>query len=405
MGATTSNYDFVVVGAGIVGLSVAFELQKRYPGQRILVLEKENQLGCHASGRNSGVLHSGIYYSPQTLKAKMCARGANLMREFALQHRIPIEKRVKVIIPTNAEELPVLDVLFENAKNNGVQVERLPEGDIKRLEPYSNPFQKGLYIRDTAVIDTKMVLEAISGSLHEKGVEVEKGLKAIEISPVQKIVRTNDRQVGYGFLFNCAGAYADVLAHQTGVGRDYLLIPFKGMYYKLPQERAFMVKGNIYPVPNLRFPFLGVHFTRVISDQVYVGPTAIPCLGRENYRGFAGMRLWETAGIFWELTKLFIQNDNNFRGLVRSEIKNYVKSWYLQSARKLLPDLTIEDLTPTDKVGIRPQLVNIRTRKLELDFIIERADHSVHILNAISPAFTSAFAFAEYVVEMAKKGT
>lgn len=395
----TTSFDFLVVGAGIVGLTVASELRRHHPAARIAVLEKEMRPGMHASGRNSGVLHSGIYYASDTLKAQVCAKGAERMRAFAAEHGIPCERSGKVILATQESDLPTLDRLLCNAKDNGIRVERLDEQSLREIEPHAAPGPAAIYSPDTAVIDSGAMVERLRVLLEQQGIQFFWGCTVRAASPEHFTVETNLGQVTYGYLFNCAGANADVLARGFGLARDYALIPFKGIYWKLGPKANRLVRANIYPVPDISLPFLGVHLTRVIHGDVYVGPTAIPALGRENYGLFQGLRVREAIDIGWWLATLYLENHKNFRALVHTELRKYRKANFLTAARRLVPALDAEDLVPTSKAGIRPQLVNLRERRLEMDYILERTETSMHVLNAISPAFTSSFAFAELIVE------
>jgi L-2-hydroxyglutarate oxidase LhgO len=290
--------DYLIVGAGIVGLSIAFELKKRHPAASIVILEKEPDAGMHASGRNSGVLHSGIYYGNDTLKAKTCSVSAARMREFAAENGIACNRSGKVIIATSEQDLPVIDRLLNNARENGINAEKLDERGVREIEPHATPYKAGIYSPDTAVVDSKAVVKKLCEILTQSGVILTFGSPVIRITPETKMVSTTEGNYHYGYLFNCAGASADRIARHFGLVADYALIPFKGIYYKLRPEKNHLVRSNIYPVPDINQPFLGVHLTRVISGDVYVGPTAIPAFGRENYGIVQGMELGESLGGF-----------------------------------------------------------------------------------------------------------
>lgn len=393
------NADFLVLGAGIIGLAVAKRLRTLFADASIIILEKESAAGCHASGRNSGVLHSGIYYGPGTLKARVCAAGAAAMRAFAEEHGIACRQDGKIIVATEEAERPAVDKLLANAQANGIEAVRLDDAGIRAIEPNARSCGAGIYCPTTAVIDSPAVVRKLQELLRTDGVEFRFGEPVRKVLPLRRQVTTPQGVYSYGHVFNCTGAYADRLAAPFGVGLDYTLVPFKGLYYKLRVERSHLVNANIYPVPDIALPFLGVHLTRVINGDVYVGPTAIPALGRENYGVLKGMRVSETPAIGWQLARLYGRNADNFRTLVHAELKKYRKRHFLTAAKKLMPILEWDDLVPTNKVGIRPQLVNTRTRRLEMDYVIERTDHSTHVLNSISPAFTSAFAFTEVLLE------
>ena len=398
----TTSCDFLIVGAGIVGLTVARELNLRHPLSKIIILEKEPDIGVHASGRNSGVLHSGVYYGSDTMKAKVCSTGAARMREFAAEHGISCDRSGKVIIASNERDLVTIDRLLKNAKDNGVRAELLDEDGVKSIEPHASPYKMGIYCPDTAVIDSKAVINKLKSLLLDLGVKIIFNASLREVSVSKRLVVTSVGSYSYGYFYNCAGAGADIVARKFGHSCDYTLVPFKGIYYKLRPEKTHLVRSNIYPVPDVDLPFLGVHLTRVISGDVYVGPTAIPAFGRENYGILQGIQFLEGLKISSELIAMYFENKQNFRLLVHVEMKKYLKPWFVSSARKLMNELQDDDLIACDKVGIRPQLVNVKTRSLEMDYILEKGENSLHVLNSISPAFTSSLAFAEKIVDKAE---
>src|SRR3990167_7090778 len=391
-------YDFVIIGAGIVGLTVARELKERMPRARIAILDKEEAVGMHASGRNSGVLHCGIYYGSDTIKAQVCSRGAARLVEFAALHNIAYLKSGKVILATAENQLETVDRLMQNAKANGINAQRINQQELHELEPSAAPGSAAIYCPDTAVIDSLAVLKRLREMLERQGVTFYFACKMEGFKAANQL-KTSQGTFSFGFLFNCAGAYADTLARHFGLAENYALIPFKGIYWKLAPAANHLVRANIYPVPDVSLPFLGVHLTRVISGDVYVGPTAIPVLGRENYQRLQGTRFKEAMAIGYRLSAMYLSNQNNFRLLAKTEMAKYSKNAFLTAARKLLPQLQANDLLPTSKAGIRPQLINIKTKKLEMDYIFEQTDNSLHVLNAISPAFTSSFAFAQMIVD------
>ena len=395
-------YDYVIVGAGIVGLTVAMELRKRHPTSSIVILEKESDIGLHASGRNSGVMHSGVYYGTTTLKAKVCSLGAYRMRQFAAEHEIACKKIGKVIIATSSKDLPILDQLIRNARGNSVRADYLDAEAVKRIEPHASAYEAGIYCPDTAVIDSKGVITKLRELLLEASVDFIYGALIVSASNEGRFVKTLQGDFFYGYLYNCAGAGADIVAKMFGHANDYALVPFKGIYYQLKGNRRHLVKGNIYPVPDIELPFLGVHLTKVISGEVYIGPTAIPALGRENYGILKGIKFLEGFTIARQLLSMYQDNRENFRRLVHEEMKKYYKPFFAAAGKKLVSSLEPVDLESSNKVGIRPQLVNLKTRTLEMDFIIEKDQYALHVLNSISPAFTSALAFCELVVDQAE---
>jgi len=398
---SAKNYDFILIGGGIVGLTVARELKKRVPAATIAILEKENRLGVHASGRNSGVLHCGIYYGADTRKAKVCAEGARRMMAYADEFVINYNKTGKVILATDEAQLLTVDRLMKNAADNGITARRIDQQELHALEPAAADGVAAIHCPDTAVIDSPAVLAKLREQLTAQGIEFHLGTQAVKLEN-KNTIATNQGSFSFGYLFNCAGAYADVVARYFSLAADYTLVPFKGIYWKLSPAANHLIRGNIYPVPDVSLPFLGTHLTRVISGDVYIGPTAIPALGRENYGILQGAHLGEAIGIGFELACMYVRNQNNFRRLAHTELAKYRKDVFLKTAQKLCPAVRAEDMVPTTKSGIRPQLINRKTGKLEMDYIFERTENSLHVLNAISPAFTSSFAFAEMIVNEAR---
>ncbi len=397
------QYDFIIVGAGIVGLTLADRLITSYPEAKIALFEKEAVLGMHASGRNSGVMHSGIYYGSDTLKAKFCKEGATRMLAFAEENGIAYRKLGKVIVATSEQEGLALSKLLENAKNNKIEAFAIDEAGVHEYEPYARAPFGGIYCPATAVIDSPAVLNTFFNRLTKKGVAfhfnspvftIESGKKTLHIAKATE-------KYCYGHLFNCAGTSAIRLARFFGFAHEYELLPFKGIYYKIKRDKDYIVRNNIYPVPDPALPFLGVHLTRLISGDVYVGPTVIPALGQENYGLFENINIKEVSVILKFLTTMVVQNKHNFRRLVTSEVKKYLKPYFVKAACKLIHNLNSDDLTLASKVGIRPQLVNRHTKHLAMDFILESNEHSTHVLNAISPAFTSSLAFVDLIVAKA----
>lgn len=394
--------DILIIGGGIVGLSVARTLLAKNPALSITILEKEPALGKHASGRNSGVMHCGIFYGSDTLKAKVCARGAAAIGAFAREHGIAHQVGGKLIVATEARQMPSVEKLLKNAADNGIRARLVSAEEARDIEPFAAPAHAAIHCPDTAVIDSKAVLAVLERELTARGVRFVFHCTVEGPGPGKNTLATSQGVFGYGYLFNCAGAYADRIAKTFGLAGDYILAPFKGLYWKLSAAANPRVRANIYPVPDPALPFLGVHLTRVISGDVYVGPTAIPALGRENYSGLEGIHPGEALTIFRLLSEMYLRNQQNFRTLTHHELRKYSKRPFFESARRLMPSLTMEEMERSPKVGIRPQLVNIRKKQLEMDYIFEHTEHSLHVLNTISPAFTSSFAFAEMIVEQSR---
>lgn len=390
------NADFLIVGAGIIGLTLARELLAQ-GADNIIILEKETALGMHASGRNSGVLHAGIYYPPNSLKAQLCLQGNLLLQQYCRQKKLPLQNSGKVIVTRNQAELPILKKLYSQALENGARVELIDENQLATVEPNAKTYQTALLSHDTAIVDGKAILTALQRELEES-----KKVKLLLSTPFLGLcddftAQTRQAKIRFKQFINAAGAYADVIAHQFSIGTKYRLIPFKGIYQKLIPEKSYLVKASIYPVPNLDNPFLGVHFTKNIHGEVYVGPTAIPALGRENYGIVRGIDK-EMVRILLNELILFCVN-TEFRKLACQEPKKYLSRFFYQDAQKIVKNLQPNWLISASKVGIRPQLVNLEEKKLLMDFVIINEGHTLHVLNAISPAFTSSMAFAKHLIQ------
>ena len=392
--------DFVIIGAGIVGLSVARELAGQYPTKKIVVLEKENQLGLHASGRNSGVLHSGIYYPEDSLKAKFCQEGARAMAAYCDEHALPINRIGKLIVSKNEQNVPVLNMLYQRALNNGARVDLIKAVDLPKIEPaiHAGGYD-ALFSPDTAVVDSKAILLHLYQSLLAKNITFYFNSFCTQVNTKQKKIRAGDTTIHYGHVFNTAGLYADKVAKVCELEDRYTMIPFKGLYYELAPISSIRVNHLIYPVPDMNVPFLGVHITKGINGKIYIGPTAIPVLGREHYTALQGINLGEAWGTFLKLGQQYLYNKQGFRRYAHQEIPRFMKSNFVSSAKALLPSLDKRDIVKSTKVGIRAQLLDTYKKELVMDFVVHYTAHETHVLNAVSPAFTSAFSFAKFIVD------
>lgn len=387
--------NVAIIGAGIVGLTSARTLLEN--GEfNITIFEKETDFGVHASGRNSGVLHCGIYYPNDTLKAKFCATGSQMMLEYAKSRGIEFNQSGKLILATNDKEMIGLKRVQNNAIDNNIQHQLVNGKEILEIESFANPDAIGIYCPTTAVINPKNVLLSLVDELRSRNVKLNLGAKVEVVH--KNHIETSAGDFKFDYLINCAGSYADVYAKQQGLAKDLVLLPFKGRYLKLSKDDAHKIRANIYPVPNVDLPFLGVHLTKSIDGDVYIGPTAIPAFGRENYGGIEGMNLHESLPVFTNLLELYLRNTNNFRKLVHLEFGKYFDGNMIAAAEKLMPGILDCKIESTSKVGIRPQLVNTQTKQLEMDYKILKTNNSTHVLNAISPAFTCSFAFANQII-------
>ncbi len=386
--------DVLVVGGGIIGLTIARELVRAGRAD-VVVLEKEPELGRHASGRNSGVLHAGIYYAPDSAKARTCLAGNKLMRAFCKEQGLPVLEAGKVVVARTEAELPTLEELHRRATANGARVRFVDEKELAELEPMARTVGKALHSLDTAAVDPKQVLKALRAELEAAGVRIVTGCRFVGRAGPER-ARTTAGEIAFTRLVNAGGAHCDEIARAFGVAEHYRLIPFKGIYRKLRAGASFPVNGNIYPVPDIRNPFLGVHFSRSVHGDVYVGPTAIPALGRENYGLLAGAGA-EAFSIAAADAALFVRNAK-FRAVALSEPRKYLPAFFHADAARLVRSYDPSLFPRADKVGIRPQLVDWRTKELVMDFLVEARDATVHVLNPISPAFTSSMDLARTIV-------
>ncbi len=387
--------DVLVVGGGVIGLTIARELLRAGRGE-VVVLEKEPDLGRHASGRNSGVLHAGIYYAPDSAKARTCLAGNRLMRAYCLEQGLPLHEGGKVIVARSEAELPVLEELHRRATANGARVRFVDEKELGDLEPMARTTGKALHSLDTAVVDPKAVLRSLRAGLEAAGARFATGCRFLRLTSPD-VAETTLGRIRFSRVVNAAGAWCDEVARAFGVGAAYRLIPFKGIYRKLRAGASFPVNGNIYPVPDVRNPFLGVHFTRSVHGDVYLGPTAIPALGRENYGLLRGADR-EAFHILASDAALFVSNPK-FRTVALAEPRKYLPAFFHRDAARLVKRYDPDLFVAAEKVGIRPQLVDWRTKELVMDFLVEAKDASVHVLNPVSPAFTSSMELARRVVE------
>jgi len=393
--------DFLVVGAGIVGLSIARELRRRFPQARITVLEKEPRLAAHGSGRNSGVLHSGIYYTPGSMKARMCAEGAAAMREFCDQRGLSLLRIGKVLVPVRAEDDPQLDALAARAGPNGVQAHLLDSAALAAEEPLAHSASgRALLVPITAVCSPVQVMEALQRACDDERIEIRLGCVAYRFdADARRVDLQGGDSLSFGLLVNAAGLHADRIAHAFGVARHLSILPFKGLYWKLDPASGLRPRRLIYPVPDLRVPFLGVHTTTATDGSVYLGPTAIPAFGRENYRGVAGIRAGDAARIVRAVAEQFCSNRDGFRRLALREASKLAKARFATAVSAMVPRIGAGELIPCGRVGLRAQLYDFAQRRLVNDFVVERGPSSVHVLNAISPAWTCSFPFARYICD------
>ncbi len=390
------SYDYLIIGAGIIGLSVARSLKAKSSNARILILDKEEDCAVHASGRNSGVLHAGFYYTADSLKAKFTVEGSRQMKAYCRSKNIPINECGKLVVAQNETELNQLYELERRGKRNGSNVRIISEGQAREFEPNVKTFQKALYSPDTASVDPKEVCFNIKNDL--KNLDVDFSFNTRYLSHQDNTVRTTAGDFTAVKIINCSGLYADKVAQDFGFGHRYTMMPFKGLYLKYTKNKTD-IKINIYPVPNLKNPFLGVHYTKTVTGDIKIGPTAIPAFWRENYQGLSKFNFSECASTLSYQTRLFLTNSFKFRELAFEEMRKYNKTYFISLATAMVQKIDPAGFTTWTKPGIRAQLLDKTNLSLVQDFVIEADKNSVHVLNAVSPAFTCAFPFADYIVQ------
>jgi L-2-hydroxyglutarate oxidase len=388
-------HDFVVVGGGIVGLATGMRLTERCPGKRVLVLEKEAAVCAHQSGRNSGVIHSGVYYKPGSLKAKLCRDGNGSMLEFCRAHEIPYEVCGKLIVATEQRELPQLETLFQRGIENGIHPERIGPNNLKEVEPHAQGLA-AIRIPNTAVVNFAEVGQKYAERIQQRlgQIRFNARVKGISSRNGRHVLQTSVGDFETRFLINCAGLYSDHVAHMAGVDAGAKIVPFRGEYYELKSEKRYLVKGLIYPVPNPDFPFLGVHCTRMIDGTVHLGPNAVLAFRREGYskKDFKLSELSETLCYpgFWRLAF------KHFGEGAREMLRSFYKGAFVRNVQRLVPAIQEQDIVPC-AAGVRAQAVALDGRMID-DFLIVQSHNAIHVCNAPSPAATASLEIASHVV-------
>lgn len=389
------NYDFVVVGAGIVGTAIALELKMRFPKAKLAVLEKEKFAGYHSSGRNSGVLHAGFYYTANSLKARFTAQGNAYLKDYCLTKKLRVLNCGKLVVAKNQEDLNQFPVLLDRAKSNAVELHEIGLNEARKIEPRVKTHLKALWSPATATVDPLEVLNAFMEDAQKQGIDFY--FETEFVSANDNVFVLKGETFSAGFIINAAGLYADSIARKFGFSKRFRILPFKGLYL-YSKETSNLFKTHIYPVPNLKNPFLGVHHTLSLNGQSKIGPTAIPAFWREQYEGFSRFSWLEFLEILRDEVSLFFSANFDFRSLALEEIKKYHRPRLVAESATMAEGVELQNYVKWGRPGIRAQLFNIEERKLEMDFCFEGDKRSLHILNAVSPAFTCSVPFAQYVV-------
>jgi len=390
--------DYLIIGAGIIGMALARELRSRFPAADILVIEKEPDVARHSSGRNSGVLHAGFYYTADSLKARFTRDGNRMMREYVVGRGLAINECHKVVVASDESEIEGIRELQRRGERNGVEVSIIDEQELAEIDPNARTTQIALYSPSTATVDPSQVCHALKDDLEQAGVRFMFNQGYQGRVDDSSIATTGGLVIEAGLVINAAGLYADRIARHYGFSQNFTIIPFKGIYLKYTGQHK-PVRTNIYPVPNLKNPFLGVHYTITVDGTIEIGPTAIPAFWRQNYVGLENFSFGELLEIIgWE-SRLFLADSFGFRALAFEELKKYDRSYFTGLAVKMVKEIDTAGFNQWSKSGIRAQLLNTTTKELVMDFVVEGDRRSVHVLNAVSPAFTCSFPFAAWVVD------
>jgi (S)-2-hydroxyglutarate dehydrogenase len=398
--AMASQFDLTIIGSGIVGLATALELTKRYPHYKLAVLEKEDRLAAHQTSHNSGVIHSGIYYKPGSLKAQTCVTGAKAMVAFCQQHNIPYEICGKVVVATSQAEIPRLEELHRRGTANGVEgMEMIGPERLRELEPHATGI-KALHVPTTGIIDFPRVAQTYGRLIQEQGgdIRLRHEVRRIVQADGGLVVETTQGDIHSKFMINCGGLHCDRIARMAGAQPDLQIVPFRGEYYTIVPHRHNLIKNLIYPVPDPAFPFLGVHFTRTIDGLVEAGPNAVLAFAREGYKksDFNARDLQETLTFsgFRKVARKYWQTG------LGEMYRSFSKQAFLTALQRLLPELTSSDLQPGGS-GVRAQAISSEGALVD-DFMIDVTGSALHVLNAPSPGATASLAIGKMIVEKAE---
>ena len=394
------KYDFAIIGSGIIGLTLAFKLKQKFNNSKIVIFEKEPNSISHGSGRNSGVLHSGIYYEPGSLRANLCVTGAKELKEYIKSENLWINECGKLLLPTSEYSYSNLENLFNRAKKNGVEINKIKNEEIKRIEPNTNcQFEYGLHVPFTSVADPKEVSKSLIENLKKMNVEINYNSKILKICEQKLFTQNNTIEAGH--IFNCAGLFADEIAKNSNLEFRYSFLPFKGKYWKIT-NKSFKLNHLVYPIPDLRYPFLGLHSSHNRHGDFYIGPSSTPVFGREQYNGILGDNLKESISLIFNFSKKIIFNENKLRTLALQELSLLTKRGFFNQIKKMFNNINPDDLELSDqKVGIRSQIFDPQSKNLVNDFVVINQKNTTHVLNAISPAWSASFAFADHLINEA----
>jgi len=392
--------DVLMIGGGVVGLATGIALLESNPALKVVVAEKESRLALHASGRNSGVLHAGFYYSPNSLKAKFCRDGNKELRILAKKYMIPVREVGKVVVARNEDENNRLENLFNRGIENGVNLEILDASALTAIEPLAKTHERFLWSPTTAVSDSKAIIDAMRQEFEHLGGSIQYDSK-INLKEVNNEIIDSAHRYDAIQIINAAGAQADRISRAVGVGTEYAMLPFMGVY-RATEEKNLPLQRLVYPVPHPINPFLGVHFTLTLDHKVKIGPTAIPIAGREQYSFLSGWSGSDIAQAVKGMTSLIRGDAHDFGAIIKTEWPKVIERLLVKESLDLVPSTNNVKQWHKKPPGIRAQLVHLPSGKLEQDFVVQRKLNSTHILNAVSPGWTSALPFGRYVENLTR---
>ena len=389
-----------IIGSGVVGLTLAYEITSHDPEYEITIFEKEDNSIRHGTGRNSGVIHSGIYYTPNSLRSKLCIQGSRLMKKFIEEHNLYLNPCGKLLLPRYSNDLESLDFLFNRSKEVGVNAIKLnSKEEILKIEPNCNPqFDHALFIKDTAIGDPKEVSAKLLELLNQRKVSILYHHEVSKLISDKGAVYVKDALFEFDLVINAAGLYADQIAKISNLKTNYSSLPFKGKYWSVKTSNpSELPKTLLYPVPNLAHPFVGIHTVYDKNGNFYLGPSSTPVFGKEAYKPFQKFKFIEFVTLVIKFVAKILKNENKLRNLAVSEFRNLFLSHIKKSTEVYFKNSSNIILNESKKVGIRSQIFDNKSKTLFNDFVVIKQNKTVHILNAISPAWTSSFAMAKYI--------
>ena len=390
------KYDIIIIGGGIIGCAIAYSLSKKLRVS-IAVIEKENEIAKHASGRNSGVIHTGFYYTPGSLKARFCVEGNKRLINYCIEENIPYKKTGTLVVGKSQEDKKNLEILLERGKKNNVPgIRIINKKELNEMEPFVNG-KFALYSPMGAIVDAKKLVNSLASNVQNNGVEFIMNQRVKKIKNIKdKIeISTTNNKFSTKFVINCAGVYADTIARLMNVKLNHHIIPFRGEYFELPKNKSHLVRSMVYPIPNPNLPFLGIHLTRTVNNKIILGPNAVLAPGKEAYSN-KNINVRELSNIllykgFWKMVY------NNYNIIEKEILQSIIRTKFLEKVCDLLPGIKINELIKNSS-GIRAQLVGNNGELMD-DLVVKEGKNALHILNAVSPGMTCSLPFADYLVE------